>query len=471
MMKPSIALLLSLFVAWGCSKEEFAGTPRSEKFVANSVEVFQNLTCANSTLIKPPVDILYVVDNSLSSGYLSSTVKEQLQLTIQAVSQQFDYRIMVAPLLPDGNSDTFRQVITNNAAAMSSSVNVVSLENLAFFSTPTGINSEAGMSRSVNLINSNRIANGGLVFRNNAHTIVVLVSNEDDDTMYQCFQGQCTENNGAFDAAKASFINLRNGLNAQQLRFFSVVAHTNGCQTGFAQGKKYREMSAYMYANASIPPQSQPTDQGSRTHKDSYDLCSTNFGVYEGVNSSIQQEILGHTYNYWLLSENTVVDTTDIQVSKLSTSGSATSVPASATNGWSYAGFLTNRNTRRLPTPGEPRTGYFLQLNGSAEVTYPDCLVVRTRTPTEFYGFAVAPSQPRPDTIIVRIRGSNIPQSTTNGWSYEGYRENQNIKVNANGTVNTTSPLNRTGYFIKLNGSAIYASGDTIEIFYTPAGI
>ncbi len=462
MMKPSIALLLTLLFVWGCSKEEFSGSPKSETFTASSVEVFQNLTCANSTLIKPPVDILYVVDNSLSAGYLSTTVKEQLQLTIQAVSQQFDYHIMVAPLIPDGGNDTFRQVITNNAAGMPSSVNVVSLEGLSFFATLSGNKVERGFDRAADLIDANR-SNG--IFRNAAHTIVVLVSNGDDTDTKTYLNGFSQVNTTAYDAAYNRFINLKTNMMAQQFRFFSLVAHTASCQSGYSFGDMYRRMSKRIYTAMSAG------DQAGRTHPDSYDLCGTDYALYSGVNSSIQQEVLGHTYNYWLLSENTVVDTTDIQVSKLSSNGSATAVSPGMSNGWSYAGYLTNRNTRRLPTSGEPKTGYFLQLNGSAEVVYPDCLVVKTRTPTEFYGFAVAPSQPKPNTLVLRIRGATIPQSSTNGWSYEGYRENQNIKVNADGTLNTASPLNRTGYFIKLNGSAIYASGDTIELFYTPAGI
>ncbi len=467
MMKPSIALLLSLLFVWGCSKEEFAGTPKTEKFTANAVEVFQNLTCANSTLIKPPVDILYIVDNSLSSGYLSATVKQQLQLTIQAVSQQFDYRIIVAPLLPDGGNDSFRQVITNNATPISGA-NVVSLEGLSFFSTPTGNKQERGFDRAGDLIDANR----GLI-RNNAHTIVVMVSNGDDTDTKTYLNGFYQINGAAYDAAYNRFINLKNSLNAHQLRFFSLVAHTAGCQTGFAFGDMYRRMSNRIYTAMLA------SDQSGRTHPDSYDLCGTDYALYSGVNSSIQQEILAHTYNYWRVSESTAANVVIEQVSKLSSNGSSNSIGPSMSNGWEYIGYRTNQNTRRLPSVGEPQTGHFLKLNGSAEVVYPDCLVVRTSTPTEFYGYAVAPSQPRPNTIVVRIRGNNIPRNSTNGWSYEGdsgypgqgYKENQNIKVNANGSENTTSPLNRTGYFIKLNGSAIYASGETIEIFYTPAGI
>jgi hypothetical protein len=469
-------VLLTLLLAWGCSKEEFSGTPKSEKYTANAVEVFQNLTCANSTLIKPPVDILYVVDNSLSAGYLKDTVKLQLQQTIQTVSNQFDYRIMVAPLLQDGGSDTFRPVITNGASSMPSSVNVVSLENLSFFGNSVVGNAESGLQRSINLIDQNSVANGGGVFRNGAHTIVVLVSNEDDDSMYNCSQFGCVFSSSKLSNMQSQYLSLRNRLQAQQLRFFSVVAHSSCTSNGesFVEGRAYKEMSAYMYANASIPPQAQPTDQAGRSTKDSYDLCGGSFAVYQGVNSSIQQEILGHTYDHWLVSASTVIDTNDIVVSKVSSSGTVSAVSAGGPNGWSYAGYLTNQNTRVLPNPGEPKTGYFIQLSGSAQVVYPDCLVVRTRTPTEFYGYAVIPSAPKTpvaDNVVVTIRGSRIPFSTSNGWSYEGYRENQNIKVNSNGTPNTSSPLTRTGYFIKLNGTAIYASGDSISVDYTPGGI
>jgi hypothetical protein len=178
---------------------------------------------------------------------------------------------------------------------------------------------------------------------------------------------------------------------------------------------------------------------------------------------------VGHTYNKWQVSSSTApeaIDPVDIQVTKLTPSGAATTLTMN--QDFTCCSTGTNVNTRIAPTPGEPKTGTFIDLTFAGRVSYPDCLVVRTRTPTEYYGFAVAPTKPRPETIVVRIRGANVPQSSTNGWSYEGYRENQNIKVDVNG--NPAAPaLNRTGYFIKLNGSAKYASGDTIELFYTPA--
>ncbi|MBY0516843.1 MAG: hypothetical protein K2P81_08050 [Bacteriovoracaceae bacterium] len=455
------AVLLALVFTWGCSKEEFAGSPKTEKYTANSVEVFQNLTCANHTLVKPPVDILYVVDNSLSAGYLSSTVKDQIRLTIQTVSQEFDYHIMVAPLLADGQSDTFRPVITNNASGMAPSVNVVSLEGLQFFNTPQGVNNEPGFARSTSLISNNR-SNG--IFRNGAHTIIVLVSNGDDTDTKSCFNGQCFPNNTAYDSAYNNFINLKGSLSAQQFRFFSLVAHTANCKSGYAEGKMYKMMSSRVYSAMNA------TDQSSRSTPDSYDLCSSTYNLYAGINESIRQEVVGHTYNRWLVSSGTSQNVIE-SVTKISPNGTATTVPMDATNGYTCCTSGT-QNTRILPTVGEPKTGTFIELNGSGQVVYPQCLVVKSRTPTEYYGYAVVPSKPKPDTIVVRIRGNNIPQSTTNGWSYTGYLENQNIKfTNAAATTAANPPLNRTGYFIKLNGSAVYASGDTVEVYYTPEGI
>ncbi len=461
-----LPLLLALGLGASCSKEQFAGSPKGDSFTADTVKVYQNQTCAGHTLVKPPVDILYLVDNSLSAQYLGSAVKSQIQNTIQSISGEFDYHVLVAPLMPlSGENLSFYPVLTNNAGALGGGVNVVSMENLTFFATPTGINSEAGFDRSVQLIQANR-TNG--VFRDGAHTLVVLVSNGDDTSTKSCFNGQCFSlNQTQFDARLAAFASLKSDLNALQFRFFSVVAHTQGCQSGYLQGASYRQMSGAVYTN--LAPDA--TDQDSRQYPDSYDLCNNAYvSMYQGVNKSIRQLVEAHTYNYWPITSNTgaSINENDIQVFKVLANGSQQAVPESITNGFEYVGPLTGQNTRVLPTPGEPKSGLFLRLHGSGQVTYPECLVVRTSSPIEYYGYVVAPSEPKPETIVVRVRGEDVPQGGPNGWSYEGYRENQNIKVDSSGNPASGAPLNKTGYFVKLHGSSIYASGDTVEIFYTP---
>ncbi len=446
----TLILALALLLVGACSKEEFVGSPRSESFVANPIEVFQNLTCANSSTVKPPVDILYVVDNSMSSTYIGPIVKEQIRQTVQNISQEFDYRVVVAPLFANG-SDSYLPVITNNASGITH-LNIVNLEYSNFFTAPSGSNAEKGFERARTLISNNR-SNG--MFRNGAHTLIVMASNGDDTDSLYCFNGQCfPDTNQNMQQQVDAFNTLKSSLSAQQLRFFSLVPFS-GCQSGWVRGDRYIEMSKRLSATQA-------------NGADAYNLCSSNYNLYTGVNQTIRQQIVPHVYNRWLVTANNTPVVLE-SVHRLNSSGQATLLSPSL---YSFSDtYVSNQNTRIQPTVGEPQSGKFITLQPSAYLTYPDCLVVKTTTPTEYYGYAVVPTAPRPETLVVRVRGSNVNQSTTNGWEYLGYRENQNIKVNANGTANNTNPLNRTGYFIKLNGSAIYSSGETIEVFYTPAPI
>lgn len=453
-MKTLILAIALLFVG-ACTKEEFVGSPRSESFVASPVEVFQNLTCANSTLVKPPVDILYVVDNSLSAAYIGPVVRQQIFQTIQSISQEFDYRVVVAPLFSVPGS---LPVITNNASGIQH-LNIINLESLSMFSSASGANGEAGFQRARQVISDNR-SNG--LFRNEAHTVIVLVSNGDDTSVIDCNFNFCGPNQSKIDQEFNAFMSLKSSLNAQQLRFFSLVAH-NSCQSGWVVGTQYKNMSQRI-AQA----------QGAST-SDSYDLCASNYSLYAGINQSIRQQVVPHVYNRWLVTANNMPIVLE-SVHRMNSNGQATLLSPSQ---YSFSDVYTTQDTRIQPTVGEPHTGKFITLQPSAYVTYPDCLVVKTTTPTEYYGYAVVPTAPRPETLVVRVRGVNVQQSTSDGYEYVGYRENQNIKVNSNGSPNNTNPINRTGYFIKLNGiynpppqnSAVYASGEMIEVFYTPAPI
>ena len=100
----SIFLLLALA---GCGAEQFGTTPQSTSNLSNPLQVYQQSSCSGHTLIKPAVDILYVVDNSQSNYWISGDVKTGIQNTIASISSQFDYRVIGTPLLETtgGNSD------------------------------------------------------------------------------------------------------------------------------------------------------------------------------------------------------------------------------------------------------------------------------------------------------------------------------------------------------------------------------
>ena len=79
------------------------------------------------------------------------------------------------------------------------------------------------------------------------------------------------------------------------------------------------------------------------------------------------------------------------------------------------------------------------------------------------------PKIPKLESVVLKIRGQTIPQSGTNGWSYVGYKFEQNIKVQNLG-FSELPAANRTGYFIQLNGSSnYYKSGESVTIDYVPA--
>lgn len=74
------------------------------------------------------------------------------------------------------------------------------------------------------------------------------------------------------------------------------------------------------------------------------------------------------------------------------------------------------------------------------------------------FNYVVMDQKPMVSSIVVKKNGVTIPQSSSNGWSYVGYLSNQPT------SYAPTSGNIRTGYFIKLNGSAVYKGSDQISI-------
>lgn len=464
-----VLFLLMFFVMWSCSKEEFATKTNTNTTVANTTTSYQLSTCSRFTEEKPPVDILFVVDNS-SSTYTPDFVqlKSELQNLIGQVSEDFDYHIVIAPLLAPSNENnltSFQVVASSQQGLNPVSTNLIQPENVQFFAPVSGGSTEHGFARVRNIINAN-ISNN--VFRPNAHTIAVMISNGDDNDVV-FIQGQPTNTSNhdyEEDFKKFSKNHPSSTLNAIQFRFLSLVAFTN-CGTGFKAGNRYRAMSSAMYNYA------QATDSPTQ---DQYNLCNGSYAsVFAGINESIKKIIIGHRYNYWPISTNpnALIEPTDITVTKIKPDGTAINIPEDSLNGFTYDpnGNKFNQPIRYYPTIGEFSDGLFIQLHGSAEVTYPDCLLVKTTSPIEYFGYIALSRKPVESSIQIQINGQNINPSTTNGWSYVGYSPNLNIKVPGPDNKPINPPLYKTGYMIKLHGSAIYTNGDKINVSYKPDAI
>ena len=222
--------------------------------------------------------------------------------------------------------------------------------------------------------------------------------------------------------------------------------------------------------------------------KDSVDLCSGNYkSLFTSINNSIKAVVVGHKYDHWKISSasEAQIQNNDITVTKILADGQKINVPIGSQNGFEYIGHKSNRNTRyavmrdtnndgipeEVLDPGEPQTGLMIQLNGSARIEYPECIIAKTRTPTEYFGYIALPREPQVSTISVTVNGQNLPQNTTSGWSYVGWRDILNIKVPGSTNASVNPPLNKTGYFIQLHGDAILTNGDDITVHYKPAAL
>ncbi len=464
----SLFLLLALA---SCGGEQFGTTPQTNASQPNAVTAFQQASCSNYTLVKPEVDILYVVDNSTSSYYLANDIKTAIQNTISSISDQFDYRVIGTPLLKTSTGDEDYQVLAkspDSLPATATNKKVSSASEFTFFANLVPGSQEPGLERVRAFLTAHQ-ADG--LFRQKSYLFVVLVSNGRDtdiETAMMGGSGETIQNLAVYNARKASLLTLKSYFASTQFRLFSMVTHPGCAKSGWLpSAKSYIQMSKDLYNQ---PPY--PVDQGSDSSPDSYDICSGSIsGVFTGVNSAIKQIIVPHTYKYWPITFNdtpTGLNTNDIKVYKSSPTSAPTLLPASS---WTYISNSsgTSYDTRILPTAGEPTTAHnLIQFTSGNEITYPDCIQITSTSNPEYFGFVVMGKKPNESTIILKINGQIIPQSSSNGWSYVGL-QTRNIKVANNGFSELPAAL-RTGYMVQLNGSSnYYKSGDNVEIYYVPA--
>lgn len=478
-MKKMMYVFLSSIFLLSCGEELATQVNKPEVFRAQDIETFSYDTCASAHLVKPKVDILYIVDNS-GSTLMSSfeAIKSQIVASVSNISNDFNYRAYVAPLNSIGNDQNEIKsypVMANypyEAPALTAVglIQPSSLNASSFFSGATGNNVEYGFSRAYNVVQANR-SNG--IFRNQSNLIIVMISNGDDNEAMMTIGGNQVRDQNVFNAKKNQLLSfskqysdshsVASPLQAQSLRFLSLVAHSN-CN-GFKAGANYKQMSSDIYTYM------QYNDDNS--YKNSYNLCGSNYAqVFASVNKSIQAQINGHKYDHAKISNQSEqsIQSDDITVYKIS-NGVKTVIPESATNGFEYLGYQSGINTRYAtqytdPDPGEPVTGLVVKLNGSARFEYPECVIAKTRTPTEYFGYIGLAQDPDLATVVVKVNGQTIPKNNTNGWSYHGYHEVLNIKVPGPTSAPITPAKNESGYFLKLNGSSIITNGDQVNVNY-----
>ncbi|HLT21852.1 MAG TPA: hypothetical protein VKZ84_00345 [Bacteriovoracaceae bacterium] len=462
----SIFLLSSLLFLFSCGKEQFGTAVQQESKQADSLKSFTQSSCSSFTLIRPKVDIIYIIDNSYSTHYLSAALKTSVKKTLSSISSDFDYRVISTPLLSNDNNNY--SVFTNSSEQVPIPSKIVltpeALIDPIFANLQSG--SEKGLSRAIQFMTAH--TNSGLL-RNGAYHLMILVSNgrdEEIETALGTSNEETIVNQTLFNQKFDSFKQIRLNLASQQLRLFSATA-SFACHEGWRDSRKsYQKMSEELYALSGA------TDSSTN---DTYDLCGTGLQtLFSGVNNSIQKVLQKHEYRYWPISfadsNETTVDLTKLKVYKVSNNSAQLMDPST----WTYYKneSSTPLNTRELPTPGEPVSGkHFIRFD--QRVVYPDCVQVTSTTKTEYFGYITLPRKPIINSIVVKINGIVMPSSKTNGWSYHNFVTNPiNIKMPYPTADHQYPAVMKSGFMIKLNGEQnYYKSGDSVEVNYQPDAI
>ena len=462
----SWALVLLLLLTT-CGEEKFSAIRNQGSETVRSRINYTNPRCSKFTLIKPAVDFLFLWDNSSSQFSESEENKTALNNMVTKVSNQFDFRILMAPILDDGQSHPYVTNGTVNSVTNTRRVaNALAADSLGSFGTPKD-STEAGVKRAIELINHYQ----GTFFRNDAYMIVVLMSNEDDDSWQagkSTYAGytESREKQTYINARVNELIQLKSSFSTNYLRFVSL---TKG------NASVYREVSRRIHIAGSFhTAQSSPS-------ADNYNIENGDFkSAFNSINNSIEKTLIKHKYDYWPVagpgSPTIAVD--EISVIKTLSDGTTQSIPSSSTDGFTYVGDQTNQNTRYEPTPGEPFTGKMIQLHGNARVSHPECLTVKTVTPKEYFGYIPLNARPVKSSIKLAIDGKIINESKSNGWELlvdscgePVYYKNKNIQITSSNDDTPQNPgLTKSGYMLKVHGTAVYTNSSVIKFSHLPRG-
>lgn len=508
LLNRTLFLTTTLLVLSSCAKEEFSTNKGKQSSSTSEAITTSAKLCAQSTLIRPQVDILMLWDNTSSFNFVNAQTKASMSNLISSVSENFDYHVLSAPLvsLSGGTSSGSlyeAQLIAKDATGLgSSATNILRSKENAIaslgFTQGTG-SAEMGIDRAYNLINQNR-SNG--IFRTGAYTIVVVISNEDDKG---CSMVSSTNPNGVICSNPTdynnylapriqNFLTLRGNsiyagaanLNSSMMRFINISPLTSCSSGNYKINNMYKIMAKKMYETPytnNWPTSNDHLSPDLPGYPDSYNLCSMNFShIFDGVNTAIKQTLLKHKYDYWpMAAAGASVDPDTVRVVKSDGTillNRADPENAGITNGFEVVmngavPDVRNQNTRYFPTAGEPFYGKLIRLygsEGSDKVIYPDCLTVTYKELKAYTGYIYLESgKPNVDTIEVRIDGKLVPRSSSNGWDYMSLQYTSALDPNLK--IQNMPAGTSSGYFLRLNGNYIMSNSTshTYEVLYISA--
>ncbi len=341
-------LVAALVLLSACGKAKF----QKQDFQASAVAGQYSVT-------KPKIDIIVFQDNSDSVMYGPiNTLQQQMQGFLGGLSDNWDFHFTVLPLLSNKTMNG-KYVIASNCSDISGVTSCLSPSQANSFNNATGdygwirsVNSAVGSADKgfekiyQNITQASMTSTGFL--RPDAALAIIVISNGEDTTGVtyttrsdgvQILDYNSPQSIAAYNTYKNLFSGLKGP--SEMSKFYSVVSPGGNCYgSNSFRGQRYMDMS---------------DDLGSRW----YNLCNSELNYsLANIANQLQVVVQSVIFNYVVINESPMVGS--IVVKK-----NGVTVPQSTSNGWSYEGYKSNHPTSFFPTSGNPRTGYFIKLNGS----------------------------------------------------------------------------------------------------------
>jgi hypothetical protein len=361
-------------------------------FVPASIRSHQ--TAAGSTLIPAKVDIVFGVSQNLAMLNIAPGLQNEIPQFLQNLQNSgWDYRFVGIPLgdaqintpalFPITNKVSVSQYDTNTPVASwlapfpgalytdPSLKMLPSLLASAFTypqptvaSTSAVYGRESGLRNQVEFLSRSDVntGNGQTGFlRPDAALAVISLSNGDDRSYGTWYWNSTFQRTMWAPAAQTTYDNALNTLrglktSASSVKYYSVVSHlTTNCRGyGTWSGIRYED-----YAN----------QMNGRT----VDLCSVPVSsALSTIAEDIQGTPLPYRRNFLVLDSEPQESTLRVIRYANGDTSNPVEIPNDATNGWTYSGYLTNQYTIDSPISMDQRTGYMVELHGTARLNGAD---------------------------------------------------------------------------------------------------
>ena len=364
----SLALVTSILALAGCGKTAFSVGPSSF-----------DVKGPGSYLIPPKVDILMVVDDTGSMNQVYPNISSSVPIFLNGLdSQEWDYHFATIPLttyrMPkqilaskyDSNRGDWVAPYPGAQKGALGTVDASYFTNLANYSEFIGMPDvnvaqnglEPGLS---NIQQALQLGFGTSNFLRSDALLVIFVVGNGNDTSLINF---CTRTDGVTvscsdGSASSSLSTFQSWFksNKSNTKWYSAVASNNSssCLGGASYvGSRYQSMASFLGGM-------------------SEDICTVNISqVLLDLSQSLQSQKNNYKMGYIMIAQD--ADPSTLQVTRYINGDASQSevIPQDSTNGWTYAGMVTNVYTIVSPLQMNLASGYAIQLNGTAEFSGAD---------------------------------------------------------------------------------------------------